>query len=167
MLAILVGSRKLLNHCGSDLPPVSSASLGGRVQKLGVGYSLTVHRVQGEWLWTNDYYRGWVHASDVILQSEALEYFNKMLGRFPCSILHLYRANARAFANEEYETVLEDIDTAIRLDPDNYLAYLSRLDWSDKYENDQQSYEALLADCQTVLELNPQASKAHYYRGLL
>lgn len=93
------------------------------VEKMPCGVIERVQKVQGEWLWLG---RGWVSRRDVVPLREAAKYFTAEIVRKPTPFAYVARAAAKGRADGFTSETDNDIDSALRLDPEFASAYYLR-----------------------------------------
>jgi tetratricopeptide (TPR) repeat protein len=118
------------------------------------GNVLDVKHVNGDWYWVvwtqHKTMKGWVNRSDVILFSQALDFFDDEVKRNPSA----WAYNARGlvwFGKGDLDRAIADFTAAIRLDPKFSAAYDNRgLAWGREKE-----YQKAIADYNEAIRLDP------------
>ncbi len=147
--------------------PDFSLEYGGkRVSPKMAGFIYHGERIEGDQLLLQSRHldaRGWVSLSAVVPVAEAEAYFSKEIVRRPAdSFLFLMRGLTR-FEKNDIEPALADLNEALRLDPKNVMALITRaVLWTVKNRPDQ-----AFADANKAVELDTRNAYAFEQRAMI
>jgi tetratricopeptide (TPR) repeat protein len=88
-----------------------------------LAFPALVEDVNGEWLWLG---RAWVKKSDCMLIEDAFAYFDERVSKTPTSANALTKRAIIWRQKGEPRKAIEDLDEAIRIDPQFAMAHRSR-----------------------------------------
>lgn len=125
------------------------------------GHQFNIESRQGDWLQIADTPRWWIRRSDVVLLSEAIEYFTADLRRSPTAYAYAIRSLAHRKERQDFQLAMADAEAAIRLDPKSEFGFLCR---AACFETKQEFAEAI-ADYSRAIALNPKVDVAYISRG--
>ena len=123
---------------GNIVVVVKEAELKVDTRSVGTvdpGFSLSVQRIDGEWLWVGEGVPGWLKASNVVPLADAIAHFTAAIEREPFDA-RLYAARARVWtAQKNYDRAIADFNEAIRRDPREATYYGGR-GWAELRKRD-------------------------------
>jgi tetratricopeptide (TPR) repeat protein len=118
-----------------------------------LSWPVVVRRVQGPWLWIHSTTAdGWFHKRDVVRFDQAESYFSAELARDKSAWAYGMRCIVRR-ARGEYAGALDDIDSAIALEPKNTRLVIGRA--AVRFE--QQEFDLAMQDAQAAIAREPTA----------
>lgn len=132
------------------------------VGTLGVGMSVFVEAVNGDWLWVSHGTAGWIQRQNVLPLDEAIQYFTDQIRTDPTNENGYYFRGNAWYYKDEFDIAVSDFNEAIRLEPQFAGAYSARGNvWLSKCE-----YDKAIADYTEGLRLNPAEAAISFSRGL-
>ncbi|HEY4308071.1 MAG TPA: tetratricopeptide repeat protein [Pirellulales bacterium] len=118
-----------------------------------LSWPISVRRVQGPWLWIHSSTAdGWFHKRDVVRFDAAESYFSAELARDNTAWAYGMRCIARR-ARGEYAGALDDINSAIALEPENTRLIIGRA--AVRFER--QEFDLAMQDAQAAIAREPTA----------
>jgi len=146
-----------------NAPLRSQNATTGTVPK---GNILVVDNVNGDWFWVTwsgdktGTVKGWIDRSDVILLSQAFDFFNEEVRRHPSAWSYTVRGMIWRETGED-DIAIGDYSEAIRLDPNYGSSYANRgFAWSAKGE-----YDKAISDYSEAIRLDPKYARGYVNRG--
>jgi tetratricopeptide (TPR) repeat protein len=129
----------------------------------GMIFPYQIRKIEGDRLYISALgKKGWAPARSVVLASEAHLFFSRAMQTNPSdSFAALMRGIARASANLEDQSALDDFNEAVRRDPANALAHLFR----GAIRLRSKDLKNGLSDCERAVRLDPQNPFALFARG--
>ncbi|HVA50734.1 MAG TPA: tetratricopeptide repeat protein [Pirellulales bacterium] len=148
-----VGSQVLAKH-----PGVKFRIKNNDQGEMHAGVIERVQKVQGEWLWLG---RGWVPRRDVVSLWDAVEYFTAEIARKPTAFACVARAAAKGREGGFASEIDNDIDQALKFDPDFAAAhYLRGVTFRERQE-----YDSAIDAFDDAISFNPTLADAYNDRG--
>jgi tetratricopeptide (TPR) repeat protein len=123
-----------------------------------------VNQTNGDWLWLNDEengVKGWVKTESAIPMDQAIAYFSAEIKATPDQSRWYVKRGLLWRLKSEYDIALGDVNEAVRLEPTNESARLSRC----KVYQDKKMYDEVIEDATEVLHNNPQSGYAYFHRA--
>ena len=125
------------------------------------GRSFHVESRQGEWLEIANAPNWWIRRSEIVPQSEAIEFFTAALGRSPTAYAYASRGLASLKEKKDIRRALADAEAAIRLDPMSEFGFLCRAVCMETQGRCNEAIE----DYSQAIALNPKLWGAFIARG--
>ncbi len=130
------------------------------VGKAGIGETLTVTAVNGNWFWSPAH-QGWIWQKHFLPLEKAIEFFTAKIKEKPTTHAHHQRGLAWKALNKN-DAALADFSLAVKLDSANEPAWINR----GNLHRETGEYAKAVEDYSAALNLNPRNARAYNNRGL-
>jgi tetratricopeptide (TPR) repeat protein len=126
------------------------------------GITLVVGAVNGDWLWVNGKFSGWVASKDVVTLPEALDHYTAQINKSPRDA-NLYNSRGLIWsARGEWEVAIGDFSEAIRHNPRHHVAYANRgIAWRNA-----KNFDKAISDYTEALRISPKNAMVLNNRGI-
>ncbi len=139
-------------------------SVEGKVLKtLHEGYEVVFKDISAPWYWVEHKGTlGWINSTTARTIPEAIEFYTSQINANPSSSNYRYRGDAYLL-QKKYQSALNDLDEAVRLDSGSAKNFDSRASIHSKLGNRKQMY----ADINMAIQLDPTSATRYNNRGVL
>ena len=154
---LAVGTRVIARTSGMAL------RVGGTVVATEAQHHVfRVEGPSGPWLWVaSGRLKGWVRAADVIPFHGAFDHFSRRIERDPKDVSALLMRPIVAFDLAQYDQAIADDTEAIRLGPNDPVAYHNR----GNARLARKEYDRAIADYSAAIRLDPRDAEAYHNRA--